>query len=139
MPKVSGTMSAMRRKLIPLLAFIVVVPAAKAGLLSCADGLEFGFETTRSMSVPAPVPDDTDKNASRLIEQRQFDELGAASANTAGGVASYDSVESTFSSPPGIISDDSTAERGLASYLLAESRLLLPVPFLDGVFRPPRA
>lgn len=55
------------------------------------------------------------------------------------GPSSLSSGNNTAQSLPVILASDDDSTGNLRAYTLQESDLLLPVPFLDGVFRPPKS
>ena len=128
---------------------LIGFPLAGILLLACTANAQAGFmltelddpasvqSTQRAMaSVPSePQPSQPKQPTVERVVSEQF---GLHSSGSMTGNSS--SVSGGGSSVPAAMlpTDADVTTRDLLAYQLAEPGLSLPVPFLDGVFRPPR-
>lgn len=134
-------------------AKLCVLICAGTLFLCCEDRAQAGFVVPdlessaiaepialQSGSAGMEVPDDA---SDRFPEPQKAerDVPHAALASQSSSMSSNGSVTSASSAPVvAQIVDAPVASNGqLTAYLLAEPALQLPVPYLDGVFRPPKA
>ena len=121
-----------------LVVYLYGAQAAEASFVTvCFDGESAGIEAFEPIGAGA-VPDDTpkpDRSLTRLLFDSGLHALPAdASSGMSTGVSSGPSVV-----PPAVLGDAYDCSSGqLVTYLAAQPTLLLPIPFLDGVFRPPQ-
>lgn len=109
-----------------------VVPALDSGMANDATALGAGASAERENDQAEQFPQPA--TAERREQQDAF-------ASPSSNMSSNGSVTSGGGPAPAVafLADAPIASNGrLTAYLLAEPALLLPVPFLDGVFRPPR-
>ncbi|MGC1273679.1 MAG: hypothetical protein WBC44_08240 [Planctomycetaceae bacterium] len=85
-------------------------------------------------TVPLAPPDESDQSPSRI--EQALVALPSSPVNSTGASTVVTSSPPISAALAAVVRIDGVL---LVDYLSRESRMLLPVPFLSGVFRPPRA
>lgn len=118
---------------------LLCAPRAQAGFVS--PEFETVAQSSTSMAGATDGEEETPRVPEKDIDQILLNQVGLFSPGSGSSAGNVNTVSQGGASGSPAVADllQSNVSGGqLTAYLLSEADILLTVPFLDGVFRPPR-